>query len=173
MVKMIKKWTVMNRRQFLFTGLALAGSATLGIQFWQYSLTPQADNRTLVLAAILPALLYGALPDDPQEARSALERTGQAVQDFMHFLPLRQQQQLDQLFNLMAHRFSRLGLTGLWLNLEELTLQQRVLILQRWRDSYLLILQQAYHGLRELLYGAFYGQPEHWHKLAYIAPRFR
>lgn len=163
----------MHRRQFLIAGLALAGSAALGIKVWHYSLSPQPDNRSLVLAAILPALLYGALPQDEQATIAALQRTEQAVLDFMPFLPLRQQQQLDQLFNLLAHRFSRLGLTGHWQTLATLTASERLVLLQSWRDSYLAVLQQAYHGLRELLYGAYYGQHEHWQNLAYTAPRFR
>lgn len=163
----------MHRRQFIMAGLALAGSAALGIKFWHYSVSPQPNNRHLVLAAILPALLYGALPTDKQAAIAALQRTEQAISDFMPFLPLRQQQQLDQLFNLLAHRFSRLGLAGYWQTLDTLTVKERLAILDAWRDSYLALLQQAYHGLRELLYGAYYGQPEHWQPLAYNAPRFR
>jgi len=163
----------MHRRQFILAGMALAGSTALGVRFWHYSLSTHADNRTLVLSAILPALLYGALPTDSTAAMAALQRTEQAVSDFMPFLPLRQQQQLDQLFNLLAHRFSRLGLTGYWLALDNLPVNARLALLQRWRDSYLVLLQQAYHGLRELLYGAYYGQPEHWQNLSYSAPRFR
>lgn len=163
----------MHRRQFIIAGLALAGSAALGIQFWQYSVSPQSTNRSLVLAAMLPALLYGALPPDKQAAIVALRRTEQAITDFMPFLPIRQQQQLDQLFNLLAHRFSRLGLTGYWQTLDNLSAKERLAILDAWRDSYLALLQQAYHGLRELLYGAFYGQPEHWQPLTYSAPRYR
>lgn len=163
----------MHRRQFIITGLALAGSAALGIKFWHYSINPHSTNRSLVLAAILPALLYGALPSDKQGAILALQRTEQAINDFMLFLPLRQQQQLDQLFNLLAHRFSRLGLTGYWQTLDNLTAAERLAILDAWRDSYLVLLQQAYHGLRELLYGAYYGQPEHWQPLTYTAPRYR
>lgn len=169
----LQNGTVMHRRHFILSGLALAGSATLGITLWQYSLTAQPENRTLVLSAILPALLYGALPTDPTAAIAALQRTEQSVSDFMPFLPVRQQQQLDQLFNLLANRFSRLGLTGYWLTLDNLSASKRLMLLQGWRDSYLAVLQQAYHGLRELLYGAYYGQPEHWQNLAYTAPRFR
>lgn len=163
----------MHRRHFLLGGLALAGSTALGIQIWHYSLATQPDNRALVLSAILPALLYGALPTDSTAAVAALQRTEQAVTDFMTFLPIRQQQQLDQLFNLLANRFSRLGLSGYWLTLDKLTAPELLTLLQCWRDSYLLLLQQAFHGLRELLYGAYYGQPEHWQALAYTAPRFR
>ncbi len=163
----------MDRRQFIFSGIALAASASLGISLWQHSLQPDTDNRHWVLAALLPALLYGVLPQDPTLAQQQIAHTQQAVSDFMPYLPLRQQQELHQLFNLLANRLSQLGLTGQISDLPELSVMQRLELLQRWRDSYLSLLQQAYHGLRELLYGAYYGQSEHWQALAYTAPRFR
>ncbi len=163
----------MDRRQFIFSGIALAASASLGISLWQHSLQPDTDNRQWVLAALLPALLYGVLPQDPTLAQQQIARTQQAVSEFMPYLPLRQQQELHQLFNLLANRLSQLGLTGQISNLPELSIMQRLELLQRWRDSYLNLLQQAYHGLRELLYGAYYGQSEHWQALDYSAPRFR
>lgn len=163
----------MDRRQFIFSGIALAASASLGISLWQHSLQPDTDNRQWVLAALLPALLYGVLPQDPTLAQQQIARTQQAVTDFMPYLPLRQQQELHQLFNLLTTRLSQLGLTGQISNLPELSILQRLELLKRWRDSYLSLLQQAYHGLRELLYGAYYGQSEHWQALDYSAPRFR
>lgn len=163
----------MDRRQFIFSGIALAASASLGVSLWQHSLQPDTDNRQWVLAALLPALLYGVLPQDPTMAQQQIARTQQAVSDFMPYLPVRQRQALHQLFNLLANRLSQLGLTGQFSNLPELSVMQRLALLQQWRDSYLNLLQQAYHGLRELLYGAYYGQSEHWQALAYTAPRFR
>lgn len=167
----------MDRRQFILSGIALAAAASLGaglsIYGWRQSLNADDNNRNLVLSAILPALLYGALPRDASLAAMELERTKAAVNDFLLFLPLRQQQELHQLFNLLANHISQLGLTGHLTQLVDLSIQQRLALLDSWRDSYLGILQQAYHGLRELLYGAYYGQPEHWQALAYTAPRFR
>lgn len=167
----------MDRRQFILSGIALAAAASLGaglsIYGWRQSLNADDNNRNLVLSAILPALLYGALPRDASLAAMELERTKAAVNDFLPFLPLRQQQELHQLFNLLANRISQLGLTGHLTQLADLSIQQRLALLDSWRDSYLGVLQQAYHGLRELLYGAYYGQPEHWQALAYTAPRFR
>ncbi|MAD76533.1 MAG: hypothetical protein CML20_17385 [Rheinheimera sp.] len=167
----------MDRRQFILSGIALAAvasiGATLGIYGWQKSMDADENNRELVLSALLPALLYGALPEDATLAAAELNRTQTAIGDFLPFLPLRQQQELHQLFNLLANRISRLGLTGHLTQLADLSIQQRLALLESWRDSYLGVLQQAYHGLRELLYGAYYGQPEHWQALAYTAPRFR
>jgi hypothetical protein len=167
----------MQRRQFILSGIALAATASLGaglsIWGWQQSQTADDSNRSVVLSALLPALLYGALPEDATLAVAELERTKTAIDDFLPFLPLRQQQELHQLFNLLANRITQLGLTGHLSSLSALTMQQRFALLDRWRDSYLGVLQQAYHGLRELLYGAYYGQPEHWQPISYQAPRFR
>lgn len=164
---------VMNRRQFLVSGLALGASGSLLLAGWQFSLNPDDDNRDWVLSAILPALLHGALPEDETLAQAALQRSKSAVIDFIAFLPLSQQQQLHQLFNLLANRVSQLALTGHLTALPALSVVQQLSLLNSWRDSYLLILQQAYHSLRELLYGAFYGQPQHWLGLNYTAPEFR
>jgi len=167
----------MDRRQFILSGIALGAAASLGsglaICGWQQSLAADSSNRDLVLSALLPALLYGALPQDATLASTELNRSKTAIADFLPFLPLRQQQELNQLFNLLAKHITRLGLTGHFSSLAELTINQRLQLLNHWRDSYLSVLQQAYHGLRELLYGAYYGQSEHWQALAYTAPRFR
>ena len=167
----------MDRRKFILTGISLGAAASLGsglaIWGWQHSLAPDSSNRDLVLSALLPALLYGALPQDATLAAAELDRTKIAISDFLSFLPLRQQQELNQLFNLLANRFSQLGLSGYLSGLAELSIEKRLQLLNQWRDSYLNLLQQAYHGLRELLYGAYYGQSEHWQALGYIAPRFR
>lgn len=162
----------MDRRQFILTGIALGAASSLGLYGWQLNHEP-ADNRELVLSAILPALLYAALPKDTTAANIQVKRTITAVTDFMPLLALRQQQELKQLFNLLAGRLTQLALTGHVTALPELSINQRLAMLERWRDSYLSLLQQAYHGLRELLYGAYYGQPEHWLPLNYSAPRFR
>lgn len=165
----------MDRRQFILSGIALgtASSLGLGVLSWQHSLQPHNDNLDLVLSALLPALLYGALPQDATLAAAEISRTKTAVFDFMPFLPQRQQQELHQLFNLLTNRVTQLALTGHLTALAQLSISQRLQLLNQWRDSYLGLLQQAYHGLRELLYGAYYGQSEHWQALAYTAPRFR
>ncbi|HEY0923030.1 hypothetical protein [Rheinheimera pacifica] len=165
----------MDRRQFILSGIALGTAASLGIVSlsWQRSLQQHNDNRDLVLSALLPALLYGALPQDATLAATELSRTKTAISDFIPFLPQRQQQELHQLFNLLANRVTQLALTGHIAALPQLSIAQRLQLLNQWRGSYLSLLQQAYHGLRELLYGAYYGQSEHWQALAYTAPRFR
>ncbi|MGI5310149.1 hypothetical protein [Rheinheimera sp. WS51] len=165
----------MDRRQFILSGIALGAATSLGIYGWHSSINESNDSndsQDLVLSALLPALLYAALPQDTTMAQQVI-RTKRAVNEFMPFLPQRQQQELQQLFSLLANRVGQLAVTGHMTALTELSLQQRWKLLADWRDSYLTLLQQAYHGLRELLFAAYYGQPEHWQPLNYTVPKYR
>lgn len=162
----------MDRRQFILSGIALGAASSLGLYGWHSSFNENSDNRDLVLSALLPALLYAALPQDTTMTEQ-VNRTKAAVSDFMPFLTQSQRLELQQLFNLLAHQLTQLALTGHITALPELSIALRWQLLTNWRDSYLAVLQQAYHGLRELLFAAYYGQPEHWQALSYSAPKFR
>lgn len=163
----------MNRRQFIFSSLALTLAASTGYAVYQYHSVQGSDNAAvLVLDALLPAVLNGALPDDAAAQQLSLQQTRDAVLEFLNYLPQHQQQQLEQLFQLLQQDLTRLALTGQWLQLADLPLSQRLDLLFSWRDSYFSLLQQAFSGLRELMFGAFYGQPQHWLALHYMAPEF-
>ena len=163
----------MNRRQFIFRSLALTLTASTGYAVYQYQSLQGSDNAAvLVLDALLPAVLMGALPEDVETQQLSLTQTREQVLQFLAYLPQRQQQQLQQLFQLLQQDLARLALTGHWLQLADLPLSQRLDLLLSWRDSYFSLLQQAFSGLRELIYGAFYGQPQHWQALGYRAPEF-
>lgn len=164
----------MKRRQFIKSGLALGTFLALGIECWprwQEDRSQSAPER--VLSALLPALLHGGLPADPVEAEQAISRTVTSTLAFLPFLPERQQQDLAQLFHLLDSGLVRLGLTGHVVALSSWTVSERLALLHRWRDSYVSLLQQAYSGLRELLYGAYYGQPAHWPAIHYQPLEFR
>ncbi len=163
----------MNRRQFIFRSLALTLAASTGYSVYQYHSLQGSDNAAvLVLDALLPAVLMGALPAEPQRQHSALTQTREQILQFLPYLPQSQQQQLQQLFQLLQQDLVRLALTGQWLQLADLPLSDRLDLLLSWRDSYFSLLQQAFSGLRELIYAAFYGQPQHWTSLNYRAPEF-
>ncbi len=160
----------MQRRQFIMLGLGAGVSLSLGLSLYPVlhnTAQDRTDAATLVLDALLPALLQGALPAEVTAQQAALRRSRDAVLQFLPYLPRSQQAQLQQLFLLLQQRLGHLALTGHWLSLNELPISSRLQLLSNWRDSYLDTLQQAYHGLRELLYGAYYGQPQHWPALKY------
>lgn len=163
----------MNRRQFIFRSLALTLAASTGYAVYQHQSLQGSDNAAvLVLDALLPAVLMGALPAEATAQQLSLQQSRDAVLEFLAYLPQSQQQQLHQLFQLLQQDLARLALTGQWLQLADLPLSQRLDLLLSWRDSYFSLLQQAFSGLRELIYGAFYGQPQHWQALSYSAPEF-
>jgi len=165
----------MNRRQFIMTSLGTGLGLSLGLTLYPVFTATKASQLTAaetVFDAFLPALLMGALPADNQLAQQQILATRKAAIEFLPFLPLTQQQQLSQLFLLLEQELTRLTLTGNWLSLNDLPVQTRLGLLSAWRDSYLALLQQAYCGLRELLFAAYYGQPPHWAELNYQAVEF-
>ena len=165
----------MNRRQFIMTSLGTGLGLSLGITLYPVVTATKASQLTaaeMVFDAFLPALLMGALPADNQPPQHPPSAPPKAPPAFLPSLPLTQQQQLSQLFLLLEQELTRLALTGNWLSLNELPVQTRLGLLSAWRDSYLALLQQAYCGLRELLFAAYYGQPPHWAALNYQAVEF-
>ncbi|MBU2427708.1 MAG: hypothetical protein KKA56_12595 [Gammaproteobacteria bacterium] len=166
----------MHRRQFIMFGLASGAALATGVSLYPLAVADQTerdDAASLVLDAILPALLLGALPQDQALRESALLQTRQAALDFLPFLPKRNQAELSQLFLLLSQQLTRLALTGHLVAMAELSVSQRLQLLESWRTSYLTVLQQAFNGLRALLMGAFYGQPQQWQALGYQPPEFR
>ncbi|RVU39875.1 hypothetical protein EOE67_08130 [Rheinheimera riviphila] len=166
----------MQRRQFIMLGLAAGATLATGVSLYPLAVADQQERRdaaALVLDAILPALLLGALPQDPKQQQLALLQTRNAALDFLPFLPKRTQAELAQLFLLLSEQVTRLALTGHLIALDQLSIQQRLQLLESWRISYLALLQQAFNGLRALLLGAYYGHPAQWPALSYQAPEFR
>ncbi len=166
----------MQRRQFIMLGLATGAAFATGLSVYA-TISPSADSAqsqaALVLDALLPALLLGALSSDATVQQQQIQQTRDAVLEFLPFLPKRTQAELQQLFGLLCHGVTRLALTGHLLALPDLSIDMRLQLLERWRTSYLQLLQQAFHGLRALLLAAFYGQPEQWPALNYQALEFR
>lgn len=166
----------MERRQFIMLGLAAGATLATGVTLYPLAAADESERRdaaVLVLDAILPALLLGALPTEPQLRQNALQQTRNAALEFLPFLPKRSQAELSQLFLLLTQQLTRLALTGHQLAMGELSISQRLALLETWRTSYLTVLQQAFNGLRALLMGAFYGQPMQWPALNYQAVEFR
>ena len=92
----------MNRRQFIFRSLALTLAASTGYAVYQYQSLQGSDNAAvLVLDALLPAVLMGALPAEATAQQLSLQQSRDAVLEFLAYLPQSQQQQLNQLFQLL------------------------------------------------------------------------
>lgn len=159
-----------SRRGFLKLGLfggALLGAA--GAASWFVGRDPVEDRRE-VLAAMIPAMLDGALPAQPPTRDAAIAATLSEVEFAIAGLPPASQAELAQLFTLAAAAPTRLALTGLTRSWSDASPAQLADVLQRWRTHRLALLQSAYHGLHDLILGTWYAAEAHWQAIGYPGP---
>lgn len=123
-----------------------------------------------VLAAIVPAMLAGALPADGAARSRRISLTIDGVDRAVAGLPPHAQADLRDLFTLLGFAPSRGLLAGVWLPWREASAEQVAAFLQRWRESGWALKQEAYHALHELVFAAFYADPASWPAIDYPGP---
>lgn len=160
---------MVSRRTFLKRGLVasalLLGGASVAYVMWR---NPVHDRET-VLRALTRGLLAGALADDPQRDES-IERCVRDVGTAIARLPLADQSDLTRLFALLAMaptRAALAGVTGSWANT---TTAQVNAFLESWHFHRYAMMRSAYHGLRDLVLSAWYGNPASWVATGYPGP---
>lgn len=161
---------MVRRRTFLKLGLV--GGALLaaaGGVSWLVVRDTAADRRE-VLAGVVPAILDGALPADAAQRAPAIGQAAAAVQAAIAALSPAAQDELAQLFALMALAPTRLALAGLARPWHEAGVAEVSAVLQRWRTHRLGLLQSAYHALHDLVAGSWYAEPAHWAAIGYDGP---
>ncbi|MFN3565253.1 MAG: hypothetical protein ACK4V1_04615 [Burkholderiaceae bacterium] len=161
----------MRRRRFIKVGLvggavlAAAGGAALWLKPAARDASMSEDAR-VVLRAVIPALLAGALPADRalQAREAALERTLAAIAA----LPPPTRIELGELFALLAARPGR-WLAGIdaW---ETADVEQATRFLQRWRTHRFGLFQAGYHALHDLVLGPWYADESTWAAIGYPGP---
>lgn len=165
----------MNRRQFLTLGVASAVVISTGATIYQQSeldsiIDSFDQESTGVLVAIIPVLLHGALPEDEKQRQNAVSQTVVDMQTAIATLPPATQAEINQLFDLLKSRLSMLIFAGQFSHLEAMSTSQKVALLDAWRFSYLDLLKVAFTGLKELVFAAYYGNPNNWSQLNYQKP---
>lgn len=165
--------TSQSRRSFLKLGLA--GSLALIVAGGVYRAIrkPEApgkfamdDTARAILSALVPAMLKGAINPAPDET----ERVIGSVQSAIAGLPLSAQQEIRDLFSLLALGPSRRFLVGLPDDWPQAKQEDVAAFLQNWRTSRLALLQTAYHGLHDLILGSWYSEPSSWAAIGYPGP---
>ena len=128
----------------------------------------KGPDRAL-FGALAPVLLAGALPtgDDRPAAIAAVVA---GVERAVAGLPLSTQAELRQLFDLLGFAPTRLLLTGLWDDWPEVSPERLEAFLSDWRQSRLGLLRVAYFALHELVFAAWYGDPQSWPRIGYPGP---
>lgn len=165
--------TTISRRSFLKAGLigAVALATAGGIYRATRQSAPAAgfvldENARAVLTAIVPVVLQDAIDPIPQAVESAVMR----VRDAIAGLPLSMQNEIQDLFGLLALGPTRRLLAGLPEDWPQAKPQDVAAFLQDWRLSRFTLLQSAYHALHDLITGTWYGHESSWAAIGYPGP---
>ncbi|WFR81556.1 hypothetical protein P9875_10465 [Janthinobacterium rivuli] len=167
----------MQRRSFLKLGLLGAGVLAAGGGAYRLVRGPAPPGRFMLdggaraaLAAIVPAMLGSALPQEASARATALDGAIAGVDTAIRGLPLAAQQEVQDLFGLLALAPARrfvAGVHGGWLDADP---AQVAAFLQSWRTHRLATLQTAYLALHDLILGAWYADAAHWAAIGYPGP---
>ena len=165
----------MRRRTFLTVGIA--GAATLAAAGWFASaLRPRSGTRALdddaraIVAAIVPAMLHGALPDRLPERDTALAETVDNVDRAIQGLPPASRAELGQLFALLSLTAARRAFAGVASPWTEAPRDEVDAFLQAWRTSGWTLKRSAYDALHQIIFAAWYGNPRAWSRIGYPGP---
>ena len=155
-----------TRREFLKTGLA--GGLLLNIA--ACARPGENGGRTQVLNALIPVILAGALSPQPEAAVRQINRTLSGVETAINGLSLAAQEEIGELFDLLAFPLTRMLAAGLWSPWEEATPSSLNAFLDSWRHSHFDLLKSGYAALHDLILGTWYAQPESWAAIGYPGP---
>lgn len=170
-----------TRRTFIAAGVA--GAATLAAAGWWRSsrdaipvvveTTPTptlAPDALAVITAITPVFLEGALPGDRAAASAAVQNTVADVGVAIAGLPPAAQEELGQLFALLGFPPARIALARVASPWAQASRNEIAAFLDHWRTSRFLLLHSAYSALHQLVFAAWYGNPEAWPAIGYPGP---
>jgi hypothetical protein len=165
-----------TRRTFLKAGLLSAPLLAAG-GGWYRATHPAPPHGFVLdgearaaLAAIVPTILAGALPDAPADRSRAIAAASDRVHQTILGLPLSAQQEVQDLFGLLAIGPARRLLTGIphgWADAKEADVAA---FLQSWRVHRVALLRTAYAALHDLVLGGWYSDPAHWDAIGYPGP---
>ena len=167
-----------TRRTFLVVGLA--GGATLAAACWlrrrggpdsasgaDASLAALDPAAPAIVAAIVPAMLDGALPAD---RHAAVTETVANVARAVSGLAPNAQKELGELFSLLGLPPTRIALAGVVTPWADASPEAVAAFLERWRTSRWMLLRSAYDALHQLVLAAWYGNPRAWSAIGYPGP---
>ncbi|MGB0129351.1 MAG: hypothetical protein WBP72_17050 [Rhodocyclaceae bacterium] len=167
---------MLSRRQFIKAGvlggavLAAAG-AWFGVAY--HSGMGGAghlnDDARSVLAAVVPVMLAEALPEGsgrPAAIAATVDRFGVAVGG----LGAAAQKEVGELFGLLSFPPTRFLVAGVHRPWPDAAGEEVAAFLGAWRFSRFALLRSAYAALHDLIYAAWYGNPESWPAIDYPGP---
>ena len=166
----------MRRRTFLAVGAASA--ATLAAAgWWSWLRKPGAvaarvldDDASAIVAAIVPAMLAGALPETGPARDVAIREVVAGVDKAISGLPPHARAEIRELFALLALAPARRAFAGVAAPWSEASVDEVAAFLDRWRGSGWALKRSAYDALHQLIIAAWYGNPRSWASIGYDGP---
>lgn len=170
---------MVTRRQFIKAGLIGGAALTIAGIFYSRGLKEapsSAVSRELtfqertIVAALVPAILDGVLPESGEARAKAIVRAVDGVGVAIAGLSAAAQKELAELFALLSVAPARMLVARLWPSWEAASAAEIAAFLQGWRTSRFALLRSAYAGLHDLVLGAWYGNPDTWASIGYPGP---
>lgn len=167
----------MDRRSFVKTGLLsgavmVTGSSLYGCSDLDILDSDLIDDDVAVaLAALVPVFLAGVLPEQNPQRQQKIADVIAGIRLAMEKFPPHMLKELDDLFMLLTNRLTMLAYVGRFAPLNKLSLAQATQLIESWRSSFIGLLNTAYEGLKELVFAAYYGNPQNWSALNYQKPQ--
>lgn len=168
-----------TRRTLLKAGIA--GGAALVLARWFVTSRdpgpqePDAAGSALdpaaraIIAAIVPVLLDGALPDT-QASTEARAEVVAGVDRAVAGLPPSSRKEFEQLLALLSFAPTRCLVAGVWSPWPQASSASIALFLASWRDSRFDLLRSGYGALHQLILAAWYGNARSWPAIGYDGP---
>ena len=171
----------MKRRTFLKVGVAGACvlAATRGLdrlvfahdaQRGSLDLKKLANKDAECIAALAPAVLKGALPDDPVARQVAINEVVEAFDRTVAGLSPAIQREVEELLSLLTFSLTRRFIAGVSKPWNEASEAEVSAFLSGWRQSRFAMLQQGYQALARVMIACWYGNPLSWGKIGYGGP---
>jgi len=157
---------MISRRAFLKTGVT--GGVLLHLA--ACARPAAGGGRAAVVTALVPAVLAGALPTDPEQRQSAIARTVTGVDKAIDGLSLAAQEEVAQLFDLLAFPPTRIIVAGVHPPWPQASVEEITGFLESWRQSRFDLLRTGYAGLHDLILGSWYAQDGAWSAIGYPGP---
>jgi hypothetical protein len=165
-----------SRRTLLKAGIA--GGAALLLARWLYTATTATQSTPpppgaldagarAVVAAIAPVMLAGALPmNEPLSLQDVVAGVEQAIAGLAPAV----RKEIDQLFALLSFAPTRVLIVGIWSPWHEASPASIGAFFERWRNSRFALLRSAYGALHQLVFAAWYSNPNAWPAIGYAGP---
>ena len=129
-----------------------------------------ANKDAECIAALVPVILKGALPDDPVARQVAINEVVEAFDRTVAGLSPAIQNEVEQLLSLLTFTVTRRLVAGVSKPWSEASEGDVANFIQGWRQSRFPVLQQGYQALARLMIACWYGNPLSWGRIGYSGP---